>query len=254
MVAELVPTTTAVDRITDGVALAYLLPHLRECGRIAAAEVPEQVDTRTAQTDAYRMRRAEGAASDAQRSAVRAARAALRELPVGSLPDATAERAVKAIGMVARLRVFADALSTLEVMQESERPHGDDLASWARSAASVRAAVDALEDWRPKLEPAVTALRERLHADEAAEKARLRDRLSEISAARAHRATELTNRLLAKMRPGEVASAPEPPSPERLLWLRKTVYRELYTAEYETRMAPWLGTDPFGLRELPPAP
>ena len=83
----------------------------------------------------------------------------------------------------------------------------------------------------------------------------LADRLAAVAHERSRRADRLTEALLARAKPEVVpVLPPDEPEPGLLVRLREIMGESLYTDADARDGANWLGSDPFRLRELPPAP
>jgi len=232
-----------------------------------------------------------GDADLAQEHAAKVAREAIGSLPAGRLSVRLAERAVVAAGAVARMRCLADALNSpdhaaavadrLVVLRAERRsvrrttPSGagalpDVVVRRARSAAMARGGAAALDEHRVELDRATGLMARQLALDshlmvtpELASAARggVRGRLSAARRRRGQGAAELAARLLARVRRGPEAGpvtpgrpTTPPGDPHLLSWLRGLTHSALHLLEFEEAQAAWLGTDPFGLRELPPPP
>lgn len=195
----------------------------------------------------------------------------------GVSPEAAA-RATDAVAATARMRALARALdgperaaaferrrrgasaSTTSLEWQADELARSEVARAAAAAAMARAAASALDERLEALADVVTVLAAELRstgreAPGGDKPSRVAERLAARAAERRRRADRLAALLLARAKPETVPVLPSaPPAPDQLAWLRGILGQALYTSRDAEDGANWLGSDPFRLRELPPAP
>ena len=244
---------------------------------LAAARVRDEVELAgtLADADTVRICRGEVRPDDEARAVLAAA----------GVPGHIAAHALTAATAVGRMRALVSALDGPERAAALERRlRAPDRTRWAReasaeevvqaagAAALARVAAALLEKRLEGHAETVTAYAEILRAAAfgglepaaaaeggAAEVAAAAGRevarlLAAASQDRRARADRLVEALLARAKPEVAPVLPAPPEPERLTWLRGLLGESLYTDRDARDGADWLGSDPFRLRELRPAP